>query len=121
MSALERISSIRRLVQRLTSRKPAAGVTTNPTSVIEEHVQRRRNLHPDHSRHYSHLPHLDQGVSQTESFGVDGQARRRTADRWDISDDPLDDDAVELHVDDSFVAQVFVERECVCGFVHCPA
>jgi hypothetical protein len=113
MSALERTSSIWRLVQRLTSRRTTSEVSASLRSAIDEHVQRQHNLHSTHSRYDSCLPHLEQTTSQTEHFAVEGQARRCTADGWDISDDLLDDDAFELLVDDTFVAQVIAESELI--------
>lgn len=113
MSAFERTSSIRRLVQRLTCRRTASEVSASPRSAVDEHAQRQHNLHSTHSRHDSCLPHLEQTKSRTEHFAVEDQARRCTAGGWDISDDPLDDDAVELLVDDTFVAQVIAESELI--------
>lgn len=100
MSGLERSSSIWRLVQRLTSRKAVSEGLTSPTSMINDHIQRQRDLYDTHSRDDSH---------RAESLAADRQAQQRTADKWDISDDPSDDDAAELHVDNSLVTQIIIE------------
>ncbi|KAF1924680.1 uncharacterized protein M421DRAFT_424566 [Didymella exigua CBS 183.55] len=56
---------------------------------------------------------MDQETNQTESLAVNNRAQQSTADKWDISDEPLDDDAVELDVDGTFIASVVSEREWI--------
>lgn len=113
MPVLERTSSIRRLVQRLTNRKGVPEAHATSTHVINEHTQQQRSVSSGRSRHDSHFSHLELGSYQVESTAISNQAREHTVDGWDFSEEPLDDDAIELTVDDRFITGLITEGEWI--------
>lgn len=113
MSALERTSSMRRLVQRLTNRKHAPEAHATSTHVISEHIQQQRSVSSGHSRHDSHFSHLELGTNQVKTTAISNQAREHTANGWDFSEEPLDNNAVELTVDDRFITGLITEGEWI--------
>lgn len=104
MSALGCTSSIRRLFQRLKSKKNASEVPASPPPVVDESRQQQQSLDAAHGKRYSHFLDLGKGANQMESSAVSDEAQQSAANGWDISDESFDDDAVELDIDDILIA-----------------
>jgi hypothetical protein len=76
-----------------------ASITSDPAPFITEHAQPQLTSYPANSSHASQSAHHGQRRAVNE------QAHQHT-NEWDISASPLDSDAIELVVDDAFVADV---------------